>query len=137
MSKRSRVSRLHPKRGVPRLVRLPRVILPALGQPVYCSGTRAISLLASTLLLAIASLLLLSTPVAADLPQAPDDSAEANGRVWDILRVGDRIYLAGSFTQITNTDGPTFARNNLAAIDATTGTVVSDWDPKGRFRLGS
>ena len=45
---------------------------------------------------------------------------EANGRVWDILRVGDRIYLAGSFTQLTNTDGTTVARNNLAAIDANT-----------------
>ena len=80
-------------------------------------------------MLAIFSLLLLSPPASADLPQAPDDSAEANGRVWDILRVGDRIYLAGNFTQLTNTDGQTFARNNLAAIDANTGKVVTDWDP--------
>jgi trimeric autotransporter adhesin len=79
--------------------------------------------------LAIASFLLLSPPVTADLPQAPEDSVEANGRVWDILRVGDRIYLAGSFTQVTNTDGQTFVRNNLAAIDANTGKVVPDWDP--------
>ena len=54
---------------------------------------------------------------------------EANGRVWDILRAGDRIYLAGSFTQVTNTDGTTVARNGLAAIDATTGKVDPDWNP--------
>jgi hypothetical protein len=129
MSERARVSRLHPQRGVHRLFRLPGAILPALGHAIYRPGPRATWLLASTLLLATASLLLLSPPVAADLPQEPDDSVEANGRVWDILRVGDRIYLAGSFTQLTNTDGTTVARNNLAAIDANTGRVDPDWNP--------
>jgi hypothetical protein len=82
-----------------------------------------------TFLLAATILLLAVPPAFADLPEAPDDSVEANGRVWDILRVGDRIYLAGSFTQLTNTDGTTVARNNLAAIDANTGQVDPDWDP--------
>ena len=123
-----RVSRLHPQRGGRCLVRLPRV-LPALGHAIYCSGTRAVPTLAFTLLLATAGLLLLAPPASADLPEAPDDSAEANGRVWDILRVGDRIYLGGSFTQVTNTDGTTFARNNLAAIDANTGKVDPSWNP--------
>jgi hypothetical protein len=90
---------------------------------------RTVLLLASTLILTATGLLLLAPQASADLPQAPDDSAEANGRVWDILRAGDRIYLAGSFTQVTNTDGQTYTRNNLAAIDANTGKVVPEWDP--------
>ena len=127
MSKWSRITRLHPQRGGLRFVQLQRV-LPALDYAIFRSGTRAFAMLASTLLLATAGLFL-APPASADLPQAPDDSAEANGRVWDILRVDDRIYLAGSFTQVTNTDGQTFARNNLAAIDATSGKVVPDWNP--------
>ena len=130
MSKRLHASRLHQQRGVHRLMQLSRSILPAaVGHALYRPRTKDISLLASTVLLATASLLLLSPPAAADLPQAPDDSVEANGRVWDILRVGDRIYLAGSFTQLTNTDGTTVARNNLAAIDANTGQVDPNWNP--------
>jgi hypothetical protein len=129
MSKLPRVCRMHSQREVHRPAPLENTILSTLRHEVYRSGTRAILLLASTASLAIASFLLLSPPVTADLPQAPEDSVEANGRVWDILRVGDRIYLAGSFTQVTNTDGQTFVRNNLAAIDANTGKVVPDWDP--------
>ena len=77
-----------------------------------------------------ALVVLLSCGVAwAALSTTPDPgTAGANGRVYDILRTGDRIYLAGSFTQITDKDGTTFARNNLAAIDASTGRVT-DWNP--------
>jgi hypothetical protein len=64
----------------------------------------------------------------AALSNTPDDSVLANGRVWDILRAGDNVYLAGSFTQITDTNGTTFSRNNLAAIDADTGEVTN-WNP--------
>ncbi len=129
MSKWPQVSRLHPQWGAHRLVQLVKAVFSTLGHKFSRPRTTTISLLASTLLLATASLLSLSPPAFADLPQAPDDSVEANGRVWDILRVGDRIYLGGSFTQLTNTDGTTFARNNLAAIDANTGKVDPDWNP--------
>jgi hypothetical protein len=65
----------------------------------------------------------------AALSNTPDaGTVEANGRVWDILRAGDKVYLAGAFTQVTDTDGTTFARSNLAAIDADTGRLTS-WDP--------
>jgi hypothetical protein len=58
----------------------------------------------------------------AALSNTPDaGTVETNGRVWDVLRAGDTIYLAGAFTQISDTDGTTVARNNLAAIDARTG----------------
>jgi hypothetical protein len=81
------------------------------------------------LLAAMASTLVLASGVTlAALSNTPDDSVRANGRVWDILRAGDKVYLAGSFTRITNENGTTFARNNLAAIDALTGQVTA-WNP--------
>jgi len=129
MSKWVRVLQLHCQRGLFRLVQLAKLTPSALGHKFSRPGIRTISLLASTVFLATVSLFSLSPPVAADLPQSPDDSVEANGRVWDILRVGDRIYLAGSFTQLTNTDGTTVQRNNLAAIDANTGQVDPNWNP--------
>src|SRR5688572_2586741 len=65
----------------------------------------------------------------AALGNAPDaGTVEANGRVWDILRAGDKVYLAGAFTQLTDRSGATFARNNLAAVDADTGRVTP-WNP--------
>ena len=83
------------------------------------------------LLAAMAATLVLASGVALALTFAntPDPgTAGANGRVWDILRAGDRVYLAGRFTEVTNPDGTTFARNNLAAIDASTGRVTG-WNP--------
>jgi Ca2+-binding RTX toxin-like protein len=60
----------------------------------------------------------------------------ANGRISDILVSGDTIYLAGSFTQITDKDGTTFTRNNLAAIDANTG-AVRPWNPNAQNTSGN
>ena len=93
----------------------------------------------SVLLLASAALaMLLASGVAlAALSDVPDpDTVGANGRVSDILVVGDTIYLAGSFTQITDKDGTTYQRNNLAAIDANTGAVTA-WDPDARSTTGT
>jgi hypothetical protein len=86
---------------------------------------RRIALLVAS---AAAALVMASGVALAALSNTPDDSVQANGRVWDILRAGDKVYLAGSFTQITDTNGTTVARNNLAAIDANTGRV-SAWNP--------
>jgi hypothetical protein len=78
---------------------------------------------------ALAALVIASGAALAALSNTPDKSAvEANGRVWDILRVGDKVYLAGSFTRITDKSGTTFTRNNLAAINADTGQVTA-WNP--------
>ena len=91
------------------------------------SMRRTVLLFAS---LATASLLASGVALAA-LSDAPDPgTVGANGRVWDILRdpSRDKIYLAGAFTQITDQDGATFARNGLAAVDAGTGRLTS-WNP--------
>src|SRR5918993_4594295 len=95
---------------------------------------RTILLLASTtLVLLLASGVAMAT-VLGDV--SDQGTPGANGRVSDILVAGDTVYLAGSFTQITDKDNNTFTRNNLAAIDATTG-AVTDWNPDARSTSGA
>ena len=53
----------------------------------------------------------------------------ANGRIWSIVAAGETVYLGGAFTQVTDTDGKTYTRNNLAAIDANTGRLLQGWNP--------
>jgi Ca2+-binding RTX toxin-like protein len=78
---------------------------------------------------ALTALLLASGIALAAFNDTPDTgTVGTNGRVWDILRANDKVYLAGSFTQIVLPDGTTVPRNNLAAIDASTGQLTS-WNP--------
>jgi trimeric autotransporter adhesin len=65
---------------------------------------------------------------ALSLPQVPQKTASPNGRVHAIVRVGDTVYLGGSFTAVRRKDGTTATRNRLAAINATTGELKS-WNP--------
>src|SRR5215204_4734379 len=97
-------------------------------------GMRKIALLFAS----VATALLLASGVAlAALSDLADPGTPgANGRVSDILVSGDTIYLAGSFTQITDKDGNTFTRNNLAAIDQNTG-LVTGWNPDARNTTGN
>src|ERR671914_2336789 len=89
------------------------------------------------LVVAVTTVLLAAGVALASLTNTPDaDTVGANGRVWDILRAGDRVYLAGRFTQVTTQDGTTVARNNLAAIDATTGQLTS-WNPSATKLSGT
>jgi hypothetical protein len=46
------------------------------------------------------------------------------GDIQALHRVGNTVYIAGEFSDISGT-----ARWNLAAVDATTGAVLSDWNP--------
>ena len=57
-----------------------------------------------------------------------DDTWGANDKVWDIERVGDRIYLGGEFTQLVD-GGSSVVRNHIAAIDALTGLPIDTWTP--------
>jgi Ca2+-binding RTX toxin-like protein len=95
---------------------------------------RRVVLLLGSIILA---LLLASGVALATLSDLPDQGTPgANGRVSDILASGDTVYMAGSFTQITDKDGNTFTRNNLAAIDANTG-AVTPWNPDARSTSGT
>jgi len=49
----------------------------------------------------VTALFMASGVALAALENMPDSgTVGTNGRVYDILRAGDKIYLAGSFTQI-------------------------------------
>jgi hypothetical protein len=49
-------------------------------------------------------------------------------RVWGMTRIGDILYVGGSFTQAVAPDGTTVPRDHLAAIDVSTGALTS-WNP--------
>jgi Ca2+-binding RTX toxin-like protein len=82
------------------------------------------------LLVSVTLAVLLAGSVAlAAVSDLPDEgTVGANGRISDILVSDGKVYLAGSFTQLIDTDGTTVARNRLAAIDANTGEVTP-WNP--------
>ena len=106
-----------------------------MGMQTQRRNYRKALILGATAAVALCWLALVS-PALADLPQAPDRSAQANGRVSAVLRVGDTVYMGGSFTQLTNPDGTTVARNRLAAIDANTGQVTG-WNPDANGNVRS
>jgi hypothetical protein len=90
---------------------------------------------ATVIAVAAAFLLLLGTTAAhATIAQKPDYPAVgttawgANGRVWAIVRIGDVVYLGGSFSQAVRSDGLTRPRNDLMAVSVTTGTLLP-WAP--------
>jgi hypothetical protein len=79
----------------------------------------------------IGAVLMLSGPgvgAAVSLPTAPQVTAAPNGRVYAIARIGDTVYLGGSFTSVRRPDGTTATRNRLAAFRVSTGQLTS-WNP--------
>lgn len=72
-----------------------------------------------------------SSASAVDFSSTPDaqQSWIPNGRVYDVLTVGDRVYIGGTFSRVRNpVTGQSAVRNRLAAFDRTTG-VLLPWDP--------
>jgi hypothetical protein len=65
----------------------------------------------------------LPTPALALPTESPQPTAGADGQVWGIAQVGGTIFIGGAFTMVGGQP-----RNNLAAIDVSTGSVTS-WDP--------
>jgi outer membrane protein assembly factor BamB len=76
-------------------------------------------------IIAVATLATVATITAAwAIPaQSPDNTDDTNGTVYNIEVVGNIAYLAGDFTSVGGQ-----SRDNLAAIDLTTGRVT-DWNP--------
>ena len=81
------------------------------------------------LLVALALVLVPAAPASAEFSSTPDNTWGANGRVYDVLRVGSRVYIAGSFTQVRSPGGSYTARSRLAAFDATTNALITTWVP--------
>ncbi len=80
----------------------------------------------------VALVAIMAQPAAAALEETPDRTWGVNGRVYAILRLGDRIYLGGNFTQAVpprDSGAPRVDRFSLAAIDAATGELDFAWDP--------
>lgn len=80
-------------------------------------------------------------PASAALSEDPDPTCQVNGRVTDILYVGNTVYMVGSFTQARPAQGlpgSPVTRNRAAACNAQTGALL-DWNPnldKRAWRLG-
>ncbi len=98
---------------------------------------RGVPARASTLAAAVTALLLVlgTTAAYASIAQKPDYSAVAgttawgaNGRVWAIVRIGDVVYLGGNFTEALRSDGLTRPRDDLMAVNVTTGMLLP-WQP--------
>ena len=90
---------------------------------------RTLSLLSVTLLAALSLFVAAPPASAAEVRDVPDVTPQTDGVVFAVLPVGDRIYIAGDFTQV---DG--VPRNRLAAIDAATGNLTS-WNPNANGRV--
>jgi hypothetical protein len=81
---------------------------------------RTVLLLACT---ALAVLLACGVALAAVSDTADSGTVNTDGRISAILKVGDRVYLGGNFTQVNGE-----ARSHLAAVDAETGRLTG-WSP--------
>ena len=78
------------------------------------------------------ALVLVGTPAqAVEYSTVPDPATswKSNGRVYDVMAVGDRIYIAGEFSRVRSlTTGRWSDRERLAAFDRTTGALLP-WNP--------
>ena len=67
------------------------------------------------------------------VPQIPRNNTPriSNGEIWDIEVVGNRVFIAGSFTSIANTIAPTTTINQagLASYNINTGLIDTTFRP--------
>ncbi len=59
-------------------------------------------------------------------------SLNAQGRAIEASADGTRIYVGGDFTSVSGT-----ARNRIVALDATTGAVISNFNPNANSRVSA
>jgi hypothetical protein len=84
--------------------------------------------LAVLLLVALTQLPFSGRARAAVVP-TPDATVRTNGRVAALTKLGNTIYIGGSFTTVTTLGGITVTKPYLAAINATTGDLVTGFSP--------
>src|SRR3712207_4387321 len=65
------------------------------------------------------------------VPEEPrvDTPLISDGEIWDIEVVGNRVFIAGTFTSIANRGGATISQASLAAYDINTGLVDTTFRP--------
>lgn len=89
--------------------------------------------LAPVIVVMLAAALLLPAPAASaagfQLTPDPQHTWKANRTVYDILTVGDRVYIAGKFSNVRNmATGQRVPRDRMAAFDRASGELLS-WNP--------
>ena len=79
---------------------------------------------------ATATFALTVVPAHADYYPATRPTGTTNNVVYSIAVQGDRVYLGGAFTRVTDpATGKPVVRNHLAAFDAVTGALIPDFAP--------
>jgi len=73
--------------------------------------------------LLVAVQLALSPPAFADITNSPARTWGTNGRVYAILPIGDRIFVAGAFSAVIDPSGVSYPAKNVAVFSATTGAA--------------
>lgn len=84
--------------------------------------------LASVLTLALLGLA--AAPAQAEYNTSARHTWSANNTVYAITTQGNRIYVAGRFTRMTNLNtGQSISRQRVAAFDASTGDLITSFNP--------
>ena len=92
---------------------------------VRCSALFVVAILTS----ALVATGLGATPAASLPTTTAGGTWSTDGTVWDMVRIGDTLYLGGEFSHVVSPDGSqSLPRTNLAAISATTGQPLA-WAP--------
>lgn len=90
---------------------------------------RWVRCLALFVVVALAAAGLGATPASSLPTTTPGGTWSTDGTVWDMVRVGDTVYLGGEFSHLVSPDGAqSLPRANLAAISASTGQPRA-WAP--------
>lgn len=76
---------------------------------------------------AAVGLVLAATPAFAAISNTPSSTWGTNGRVKAIVSSGGNNIIAGSFTQVTDTSGHSFAAGHVAQISGSSGVVNRSW----------
>ena len=71
----------------------------------------------------VAGQLVASPPAFADLTSQPARTWGTNGRVYSILPIGDRVFVAGTFTAVLDPSGVSYPAQNIAVFSAVTGAA--------------
>ena len=86
--------------------------------------------------LTIFSVLAFAAPASATFSPVPDDTWQANGKVYSVVKAGGTVYIAGEFTHVSRCAGSascpasTVNARNVAAFDATTGAAIPSFAPQ-------
>jgi hypothetical protein len=64
----------------------------------------------------------------AGLSNTPDSTWGFNGRVTAIASDGTNLYVGGSFTQAISPSGKVVTRNHVAALNESSGALLTGWD---------